>query len=121
MICNRCNGRLALDFWVLSRHSPRRVGSFQSYNPFDSDPAFVPDESDIAKAVRKDTVHVPSRGHVVLRVNATAAGLWLFHCHVLWHQEVGMATALHVADDSGGAEFERLAKAAQDSCRAQPA
>lgn len=51
----------------------------------------------------KDTVHVPPWGYVVIRFLADNEGIWILHCHVLWHQGSGMTMALHVLGaESGG-------------------
>lgn len=45
----------------------------------------------------KDTVHVPSRGKVTIRVPIDDnPGRWLFHCHILEHAEEGMMGELRV-------------------------
>ncbi|KAF2084808.1 multicopper oxidase, partial [Saccharata proteae CBS 121410] len=46
--------------------------------------------------VRRDTIMVPRRGYVVLRVWAGSRGLWMMHCHVLWHMAGGMVAGLEV-------------------------
>ncbi|CAK4031442.1 laccase IV [Lecanosticta acicola] len=82
------------DFWVLSQYSsPFNWGS---YNPFeDEEPPGG--RFDIAQAVKKDTVHVPRRGYAILRFRAdNGPGIWMFHCHVLWHQASGMSMAFEV-------------------------
>lgn len=40
---------------------------------------------------RRDTVVVPPMGYVVLRFVADNPGVWLFHCHIDWHMESGLA------------------------------
>lgn len=52
----------------------------------------------ILDAPLKDTVQVPSSGLVRLRFNATNAGFWLMHCHIDWHQSIGMAFVFQVGD-----------------------
>lgn len=78
------------DFWLLKRHrSERGWGSL------------VPEPNatyDFSKALRKDTVMVPRRGHVVLRVLMDNPGLWMFHCHMLVHQASGMVMGFEVSD-----------------------
>lgn len=44
----------------------------------------------------KDTVHIPGRGYVILRIRADNVGLWFFHCHILWHADTGMAMGFDV-------------------------
>lgn len=54
-------------------------------------------------ALLRDTVYVPSRGYVVLYVPLNNPGLWLMHCHVLWHQAVGMGIVMQVGEISNAA------------------
>ncbi|KAK4540694.1 hypothetical protein LTR36_009025 [Oleoguttula mirabilis] len=83
------------DFWVLSTYSS--TFNWGSYNPFHS--AEPPGGAyDLVNAVEKDTVLVPRRGYAVLRFRADNPGIWMFHCHVLWHQASGMAMAFQVGD-----------------------
>ncbi|THG94600.1 hypothetical protein EW026_g6904 [Hermanssonia centrifuga] len=44
-----------------------------------------------ANPMRRDTVQVPSGEGVTLRVVADNPGAWIFHCHIEWHLEVGLA------------------------------
>jgi FtsP/CotA-like multicopper oxidase with cupredoxin domain len=44
----------------------------------------------------KDTVAVPDGGFVVLRFWADNPGYWLFHCHIEWHEHVGMGVIIQV-------------------------
>ena len=37
-------------------------------------------------------------GYVVVRFPLDNEGLWLLHCHVLWHQAIGMGTFLRVGE-----------------------
>ncbi|KAI1107601.1 putative multicopper oxidase [Jackrogersella minutella] len=40
--------------------------------------------------LRRDTVTAEGFGWVLLRFVADNPGVWLFHCHVIWHSEAGM-------------------------------
>jgi FtsP/CotA-like multicopper oxidase with cupredoxin domain len=80
-------------FWILSTYSSDY--NWGSYNPFEDDPPGG--EYDLVNAVMRDTVYVPRRGYAVLRLRADNPGLWMFHCHVLWHMGSGMAMALDVS------------------------
>ncbi|PWY90011.1 laccase [Aspergillus heteromorphus CBS 117.55] len=51
---------------------------------------------DLTRAQLRDTVHIPRRGYAVLRFRADNPGVWLFHCHILWHSASGMAMLVHV-------------------------
>ncbi|XP_054269197.1 uncharacterized protein LOC128990701 [Macrosteles quadrilineatus] len=55
----------------------------------------------------KDTVTVPDGGYTILRVHASNPGYWLFHCHIEFHVEVGMALVLKVGEHS---DFEPVPK-----------
>ncbi|TKA76878.1 hypothetical protein B0A55_03204 [Friedmanniomyces simplex] len=82
------------DFWVLASHSS--TFNWGSYNPFED--AEPPGGAyNLVNAVKKDTVLVPRRGYAVLRLRADSPGLWVFHCHVIWHLASGMAMAFEVA------------------------
>lgn len=78
------------DFQVLATHTPSRIGAFEQYNPFDESSLASAGDLNFDNPVTKDTVYVPSMGFAVLRFQADNPGLWLFHCHVLWHEAVGM-------------------------------
>ncbi|KZC07550.1 Laccase-5, partial [Dufourea novaeangliae] len=49
--------------------------------------------------VGKDTVQVPNNGYVIFRFRASNPGYWLFHCHVAYHQLVGMNMIFKVGKD----------------------
>ncbi|PSC72468.1 L-ascorbate oxidase-like [Micractinium conductrix] len=46
---------------------------------------------------RRDTATLPQAGWVVVRFVADNPGVWLFHCHLLWHEMMGHA-AMFVTD-----------------------
>lgn len=46
----------------------------------------------------KDTVTVPDGGYTIIRFVANNPGFWLFHCHIDFHVEVGMAIVFKVGD-----------------------
>ena len=92
-----------------------------SYNPFEDDypPGLdlsalsdvkhsgvtVPAKSqpyNLKRASLRDTVQIPSRGYAVLRFRADNPGVWLFHCHILWHLATGMAMLIDVQGDNDG-------------------
>ncbi|TMW44293.1 hypothetical protein DOY81_010627 [Sarcophaga bullata] len=47
----------------------------------------------------KDTVTVPDGGYTIIRFEAHNPGFWLFHCHIEFHAEIGMALVLKVGDN----------------------
>ena len=44
----------------------------------------------------KDTVSVPDAGFTLIRFLANNPGYWLLHCHMSWHNHVGMAVVIQV-------------------------
>ncbi|EFR03577.1 iron transport multicopper oxidase FET3 [Nannizzia gypsea CBS 118893] len=86
------------DFYVMSIHEADT--GMGSYNPWD--PRNDPLEAvyDHSRAILRDTVHIPARGHAVLRFRADNAGIWLFHCHILWHLASGMAMLVDVMNSA---------------------
>ncbi|RFU25162.1 hypothetical protein B7463_g11178, partial [Scytalidium lignicola] len=87
------------DFYILSiYHSSYNWGS---YNPYEMDePPAGP--FNLVNPLRKDTVYIPRRGYAVLRFHADNEGLWMIHCHVLWHQASGMTFGFQVLGDEKG-------------------
>ena len=54
-----------------------------------------------AQIPRVHTVNVKPAERVSLLITADAPGRWAFHCHVLYHMEVGMFRVVEVAPASG--------------------
>uniref|UniRef100_A0A1Y1K8C1 Laccase n=2 Tax=Photinus pyralis TaxID=7054 RepID=A0A1Y1K8C1_PHOPY len=52
----------------------------------------------LINAIKKDTVTVPDGGYTILRILASNPGYWLFHCHIEFHMEIGMALVLKVGE-----------------------
>ncbi len=48
---------------------------------------------------RRDTVAVNGNSHVVLRIKADNPGVFLFHCHIEWHVEMGLTATFIEAPD----------------------
>lgn len=46
----------------------------------------------------KDTVTVPDGGYTVIRFKADNPGYWLFHCHIEFHVEIGMALVFKIGE-----------------------
>ncbi|KAL4896570.1 multicopper oxidase-domain-containing protein [Aspergillus ambiguus] len=89
-------------FYILAVHQAS-IG-WGSYNPFtDNAPPGLDPESfsqtngyDLSRAMYRDTVYIPSRAYAVLRFKADNIGVWMFHCHILWHLASGMAMLIDV-------------------------
>ncbi|KAI0395409.1 Cupredoxin [Xylariaceae sp. FL0594] len=47
-----------------------------------------------ATPIRRDTVAVYPKSHAVLRIIANNPGVFLLHCHVEWHVEMGLSATL---------------------------
>ena len=45
----------------------------------------------------KDTVSVPDSGFTIIRFHADNPGYWLLHCHMSWHNHLGMALVIKVS------------------------
>lgn len=52
----------------------------------------------------KDTVTVPDGGYTIVRFKADNPGYWLFHCHIEFHAEIGMALVFKVGEHENMAE-----------------
>ncbi len=48
--------------------------------------------------VAKDTVTIPNGGYTVIRFKADNPGFWLFHCHVTFHNKLGMGVVIQTGD-----------------------
>ncbi|WPG98304.1 multicopper oxidase [Acrodontium crateriforme] len=109
------------DFYVLATYHAQRLGEYAAYNPYAAPAGELPGQTKInhKTPVRKDTIYVPSQGFVMVRFKAERLGIWLLHCHVLWHQSVGMGTAIQI----GGASqlHEQFGESAKQSCHSDTA
>ncbi|KAM0490723.1 hypothetical protein ACHAP8_011268 [Fusarium lateritium] len=85
-------------FYVLSIYRDEGRGSWGSYNPYSGEEP--PNGLDLELPLRKDTVTVPRRGHVIISLVADNPGIWALHCHMLVHMARGMAIGLRVDDGS---------------------
>lgn len=52
----------------------------------------------LTRAPLKDTVTIPDGGYTVIRFIANNPGYWLFHCHIEFHAEIGMALVFKVGE-----------------------
>ncbi|KAJ5167326.1 multicopper oxidase-domain-containing protein [Penicillium canariense] len=86
----------------------------ESETPEAIDPNFQP--YDLSRAALRDTVQIPSRGYAVLRFRADNPGVWLFHCHILWHLATGMAMLVDVMGDPTGQVAHDNSTAASGLC-----
>ncbi|KAI0053202.1 multicopper oxidase [Auriscalpium vulgare] len=84
------NGDAGKHPFHLHGHKMQLVGRSQDYTS--DDPTLNPPivEGQL-NPMRRDTVQVPSMNSVTLRVVADNPGTWLFHCHIEWHLQAGLA------------------------------
>lgn len=99
-------------FYVVSSHMSAE-GQYGAYNPFDSN-SEPGGKVNLDSPVRKDTVYVPRMGYVVLRVRMDNMGLWMLHCHSLWHHGAGMGIALQIGEPAS----IHVKNKAKELCRA---
>uniref|UniRef100_A0A060T8I1 ARAD1D06952p n=1 Tax=Blastobotrys adeninivorans TaxID=409370 RepID=A0A060T8I1_BLAAD len=59
------------------------------------DPAMYND-IDTTNPARRDTVHVDSFGWTLVRFVTDNPGVWIFHCHIVWHVAAGMVMQFSV-------------------------
>ncbi|KAL8596342.1 hypothetical protein ACOMHN_067033 [Nucella lapillus] len=52
----------------------------------------------LTKAVLKDTVTVPDGGYTIIRFKADNPGFWLMHCHIEFHNNIGMSLVIQVGE-----------------------
>ncbi|GAM33314.1 hypothetical protein TCE0_003f00125 [Talaromyces pinophilus] len=96
------------NFYVVALYeSPAGSSRWGSYNPWTTNNNNADEDSyDLSKAVLRDTVQIPRRGYAVLRFKADNPGVWLFHCHVMWHLAGGMAMLIDSGSGSDGVAHE---------------
>jgi FtsP/CotA-like multicopper oxidase with cupredoxin domain len=98
-------------FYVLTSH--RSIHGWGSYNPYSVPPSSAVQHLNLLNPVKKDTVSVPRRGHVVIRFKADNEGIWMLHCHVLFHQASGMAMGIQIGGNEG---HEKVDLSTQELC-----
>ena len=52
----------------------------------------------------KDTVVVPDAGYTLVRMTASNPGYWIMHCHMSWHNHIGMGVIFKIGDNEDMAE-----------------
>jgi FtsP/CotA-like multicopper oxidase with cupredoxin domain len=65
----------------------------------------------------KDTVNIPQKSQLRIAVRYGDPGVWMYHCHILEHQERGMMGELKVSARSrGSSEEDSVESACQPAC-----
>lgn len=96
-------------FYVIASH--RSDHGWGSYSPYSSAASNARPNLNLVDPVLKDTVSVPRRGYVVIRFKADNVGIWMLHCHVLFHQASGMAMGLQVGGEENHSLVNEKSKA----------
>jgi FtsP/CotA-like multicopper oxidase with cupredoxin domain len=97
------------DFYVIGSY--RSEHGWGSYSPYEtSGSSSIKPKLNLDTPLRKDTVSVPRRGYVVLRFRPDNPGIWMFHCHVLFHQASGMAMGFLIGGDEKHENIDLSAK-----------
>ncbi|GAA6030923.1 hypothetical protein JCM8097_008938 [Rhodosporidiobolus ruineniae] len=68
-----------------------------------------------ANPMRRDTIIVPAGGAVNLAWRSDNPGAWIFHCHIQWHMEAGLAVVF-MEDVDGAQKTLTLPDAIKDQC-----
>ncbi|PRP75518.1 ferroxidase, multicopper oxidase [Planoprotostelium fungivorum] len=92
-------------FQIVSRSDDGSVDPEKNSIPFQENP------------MRRDAITVPSGGNVALRFRTVNPGTWLFHCHIQWHFESGLAVQF-IEDPIAQQEF-KVPQQILDQCKAQ--
>ncbi|CZR68894.1 related to multicopper oxidase [Phialocephala subalpina] len=101
-------------FYILASY--RSDHGWGSYSPYaTSGASAMKPKLNLENPIRKDTVSVPRRGYVVIRFKADNEGIWVLHCHVLFHQASGMAMGIQVG---GGEGHEIVDERGKEFCAA---
>ncbi|GAA5912089.1 uncharacterized protein JCM6883_007107 [Sporobolomyces salmoneus] len=83
------------------------------------DPALNPPYTyDNPNPMTRDTVVVPPGGAVNIAFRADNPGAWLFHCHIQWHMEAGLAVVF-MEDPLGAQQTLTLPQRIVDQCNMQ--
>jgi len=101
-------------FHVLSSFRADGRDGWGSYNPYESEAP--PAGLNLESPVIKDTISVPRRGHVVVRLTADNPGLWMLHCHMLVHMGTGMVAGLHVGGEDDLDHIRGIDPSAAELC-----
>ncbi|BGP19389.1 ferroxidase fet3 [Rhodosporidiobolus nylandii] len=68
-----------------------------------------------ANPMRRDTIIVPAGGAVNVAFEANNPGAWIFHCHIQWHMEAGLAVVF-MEDPIGAQQSMTLPQQVIDQC-----
>lgn len=78
-----------------SKTDPRRQISIEYLKQLDNDNRLV---RNFKSPPNKDTIALPNNGYVIFRFFANNPGYWMFHCHFVYHQEIGMVMLFNIGE-----------------------
>lgn len=87
---------------VVNNHDPGKHPfhlhghNFQAIARGDDDSGdYVPGNTTLPHVpMRRDTLMVRPKGHIVMRFRSDNPGVWLFHCHIEWHVDQGLIATI---------------------------
>ncbi|KAG7097676.1 hypothetical protein E1B28_005002 [Marasmius oreades] len=116
------NGDAGVHPFHLHGHKSFLVNRADDYTS--TDPTLNPPTpiANLTNPMRRDTFHIPSGASATLRFVADNPGVWLFHCHIEWHLEAGLAIQIIEAPlrlQSGNGNSSAIAPPQKliDNCR----
>ncbi|EEQ37443.1 hypothetical protein CLUG_01565 [Clavispora lusitaniae ATCC 42720] len=66
----------------------------------------------------RDTVYVNPQSYVVMRFKANNPGVWMFHCHIEWHLEQGLALIfIEAPEEMQKTESQQLTDNFKEVCK----
>ncbi|KDQ13082.1 hypothetical protein BOTBODRAFT_33956 [Botryobasidium botryosum FD-172 SS1] len=91
---------------------------FQVVQKLNDSTLSVPINETQVNPLRRDTVMIPPLGSVTIRFRADNPGAWLFHCHIEWHLESGLAAVFLEAPNQLQSRMQ-LPQVMRDQCAYQ--
>ena len=64
---------------------------------------------------RRDTHMLRRLGHLVIQIEADNPGVWPYHCHIAWHQSMGMS--LNVMERPADIAQQQIFNVVRQTCR----
>ena len=54
-------------------------------------------------------------GHIVIQIDADNPGVWPFHCHIAWHQSMGMS--LNILERPEDIKQQQIPEVVAQTCK----
>ncbi|KAL0568315.1 ferroxidase fet3 [Marasmius crinis-equi] len=111
------NGDAGKHPFHLHGHKPFLVNRAEDYTS--TDPTLNPPDptANLTNPMRRDTFHIPSGSSATLRFVADNPGVWLFHCHIEWHLEAGLALQIIEAPLEAQSYAPNFPQKLKDNCQ----